>query len=603
MNPQDDEGRVHGGRTECAECGAALTEGQRYCLRCGARHGELPLAIAALLPAMMRRKRGEEAAPAASAATPEGGSPAAGAEDSQDAASTYMPSPRVAAVSVLVMLGLGVLLGSVTSHLAQSAGLAAILLESEPPPAEEAPAEEEEGEEGEELAEAGGESGEAAPSVVPELPPLEEGGETPTPTPKPPPPPPPPPEEESLPEVKHVFLVMLGENGFEETFGKTSPAPYLKQALPEQGELLPNYFAVAQGGLANQIALLSGQGPTAATAAGCSTYANVAPGTVSTSGQVEGNGCVYPATTPTLPAQLTKAKLKWKAYVEDIDNGASSGQAASCRHPALGSQDPNQKPAPGDAYLTARNPFVYFHSVIDEPSCAEADIALSQLEPDLQSAKTTPTLSYIVPNACHDGGAEPCEGGKAAGPLAVEEFLRALVPVITASPAYKEGGLIAITSSQAPQTGPKPDTSSCCGTPAYPNLPAPPAAEPVTGPVKPTGGGGKVGLLLISPFVKPGTVNETSYFNHYSLLLSIEQLFGLEPIGYAKEPALVGFEPSIYNAGEETPKATKRAAQSKRISSAVSRPSPIAPTVRDRSAHGAGSVKRPSASARPSSAR
>jgi hypothetical protein len=40
-------------------------------------------------------------------------------------------------------------------------------------------------------------------------------------------------------------------------------------------------------------------------------------------------------------------------------------------------------------------------------------------------------------------------------------------------------------------------------------------------------------MLLISPFVKPGTVNETGYFNHFTLLLTIEELFELEKLGYA----------------------------------------------------------------------
>jgi len=523
----DDKGRARPGRGDCAECGAALTEGQRYCLRCGARHGELPAAVAGQLPSMLARKRGEELPVAdgpevvADGSEVEAPAEPVAEERNYAAVSAYMPSPRVAAVAVLGMLGLGVLLGSATSQFAQSAGLTSILLEAEPPPPAAEPAEEEELTE-EALPEVE-EAPEAIPSSVPELPPpAEEAPETPP----PPEPLPEPPPEETLPEVKHLFLVVLGENGFEETFGKTSPAPYLNTTLPAEGELLPNYYAVAQGGLANQIALLSGQGPTAETAAGCPTYADVAPAKVSAEGQVEGNGCVYPTTTPSLPAQLTKAKLKWKAYVEDIGNGAAAGQPPTCRHPALGSQDPKQSPMPGDAYLTADNPFVYFHSIVDDPKCAETDVALSQLAPDLAKAKTTPTLSYIVPNACHDGGLLPCEEGKVAGPLTVEEFLKALVPVITASPAYKEGGLIAITSSQAPQTGASPDPSSCCISPAYPNLPAPTPPPPSTGPVKPTGGGGKVGLLLLSQFVKPGTVDESSYFNHYTLLLSIEELFG-----------------------------------------------------------------------------
>ena len=66
--------------------------------------------------------------------------------------------------------------------------------------------------------------------------------------------------------------------------------------------------------------------------------------------------------------------------------------------------------------------------------------------------------------------------------------------------------------------------------------------------MKKTGGGGRVGAVLISPFIEAGTTSET-YFNHFSLLATIEEMFSLEKIGYAAEPAITGFDESIFNAG------------------------------------------------------
>jgi hypothetical protein len=558
---KDDERRSPSARGECPECGSACLAGQRYCIACGARRGPLPGAVAAQIAPMLKRQR-VKAKTAATAAVA-GASVAAGA-----AAATakkaiprrnHMPSPRAALVAVMCMLAFGVVIGSATSQLAQSAGLSSIILEVSPPPPEPEPVAtaavepEPEAEETEPV--------EAVPSSVPAeaVPEVEAEPEIePEPEPEPEPELPPElPEPEGLPEVKHLFLIALGENGYEETFGATSTAPYLSKELPAQGELLPNYFAVTKGDLANQIALLSGQGPTPETAANCPNYGDVIPGTLSVEGQVEGNGCLYPTPTPTLPEQLVTAGLKWKAYVEDSGNGVLAGQPATCRHPLPGAPDPSQAPVPGDAYLTWRNPFVYFHSIVDRPDCAEADIGLDRLAPDLKKKVNprTPALSYIVPNACHAGGEAPCEPGRLVGAAAVEEFLKTVVPQIQASPAYADGGLIAITSSQARQVsavpGFPPDTSACCLTPAYPNLPQAPPLETTTDPVKPSGGGGKVGLLLISPFVEAGTVNETVYYNHYSLLRTIEELFELEPIGYAAEPALVGFEEGVFNAAVE----------------------------------------------------
>ena len=434
----------------------------------------------------------------------------------------FMPSPWAAAVAVMGMLTLGVLLGSATSQVAQSAGLTSIVLEVPSPAPAEEPAEAP-------AAEAG-----AAPEPAPLLPatasslPSAPAAEEPLPAAAPEPTPPPElfeEEEETLPPVKHVFIVMLGENGFEETFGPSSPAPYLSKELTAQGELLSNYYAVTHGDLANQIALLSGQGPTLETAADCPNYTDIVPGTISAEGQVEGNGCVYPAGTKTLADQLAEKKLSWKSYTE--------GRVSSCTHEE-----------------GSRDPVVYFHSLTDGPECLANDVSLEQLAPDLEAAKTTPALSYIVPNACHDGGEVPCEPGLTGGPLEAEETLKAIVPEILESDAYKEGGLIAITSSQAPQAGEKADPGACCAYPAYSNLPPAEAVEGATPGTKASGGGGRVGMLLISPYVKAGSVNETNY-NHFTMLLTIEELFELEKLGYAQEAALLPFDSTVFNYGEE----------------------------------------------------
>jgi hypothetical protein len=492
----------------------------------------LPPAVGARIAAFRDRDRGGDAAAAVV--------PAASAAAGERKALAWLPSPRAAAAAVICMLGLGVVVGSATSQIAQSAGLQTIILEvaeAKKPPPQEEPVE---------VAEAPPEEETVAATPVEEAPAEitipEEVIEEPLPEdtveePEEPELVPFDPEEteeeETLPEVKHLFVIMLGENGFEETFGPTATAaPYLSQTLPEQGELLANYYAVAQGQLANQTALLSGQGPTEELVAGCPapTPVDVLPGTVradtaTTTEQVEGNGCVFPAAVETLPGQLAAKELKWKAYVEEAVPGT---------------------PEPP----TCARPFGLFHSLLDDPKCAESVAGLPQLAKDLKAPKKTPTLSYIVPNRCHLGAVEPCEEGQPTGPAAAEPFLKEVVPQIVASKAYAEGGLLLITSAQAPQTGATPDASSCCGTPAYPNLPPLPEEVPVAG-VKKSGGGGQVGLLLVSNLVKPGTVDETTVANHFTLLLTIEELFGLEKLGYANEPALVPLEPSLFNAGEE----------------------------------------------------
>lgn len=498
----------------CSECGAARAPDQRYCLRCGARLGSLPAAIAV----QIRRLQGfttHRFAAVKKATAPAKTSGASDRNDRSSHLSGLTPSPRAAAAAVIGMLALGVALGSVTNELAQSAGLATILLEAAPPPPAEATRPEAAAAEPE--AEPAG--SEPVPftatpsSLAAEVPPLEE------PLPGEPEPEKPVIEAEvpaGLPEVKHVFLIVLGEHGYEETFGEASESGYLSDELPAQGELLSNYFAVTRGVLANEIAMVSGQGPTPGTQADCPEYVDLAPGTESLEGQVEGDGCLYPTTTKTLPGQLAEDGLTWRAYIDS--ESAPEGE------------QPPAEPSPG-CYVDRRNPFAYFRSIVDGEGCAEADAGLSRLAADLTlKPDRFPTLAYVSPD-----------------PAISEATLKTIVTSIEESFSYKDGGLIAITSAQADQQGEAADTSGCCISPDYPNVEEPEGEEPVAGPVQATGGGGRVGALLISPFVEAGTTSET-YFNHFSLLATIEELFGLEKIGYAAEPAITGFDESIFNA-------------------------------------------------------
>ncbi|HWF24239.1 MAG TPA: hypothetical protein VG275_02255 [Solirubrobacteraceae bacterium] len=170
---------------------------------------------------------------------------------------------------------------------------------------------------------------------------------------------------------------MLSDQRYDESFGAPTSDPYLAKALRNQGELLPNYYGVASGNLANEIALISGQGPTQQTAANCPRYAKVAPAVASSMQQVLGSGCVYPKTTLSLADQLTTKHKNWKAYVEGIGNGPR-GRAKTCRHPALGSADPGVVASLRDPYVTWTNPFVYFNS-IGKSGCAKQDVSLRKL--------------------------------------------------------------------------------------------------------------------------------------------------------------------------------------------------------------------------------
>lgn len=342
-----------------------------------------------------------------------------------------------------------------------------------------------------------------------------------------------------LPAIEHVFVVMLSDEPYASAFGPASSAHYLAGKLEKQGALLVRYYAVAHEGLADEIALLSGQGPTEATAANCPLYAPIAQTSAGPHGQLLGQGCVYPKSTPTLMSQLAAKHLGWRAYVE--------GMGGACAHPAPGSADPSSSGTQAGGYQTARNPFVYFQSIAGSGSCASRDVGLSLLKRDLSNPKRTPAFSYIAPGPCDDGQPTACVAGKSAGMAAADKFLKLVVPEITGSKAYKENGLLVITVDQAPASGEFADSSSCCGQPAFPNLPAASGSAAGLGP----GGGGQVGALLLSPFVKKqGTLVQDEY-NHFSLLATIEQLFGLKRLGYAGLSEVKPLSPSVFSGSGE----------------------------------------------------
>ena len=360
----------------------------------------------------------------------------------------------------------------------------------------------------------------------------------------------------------HVFIIVLENEGYHVTFGPASPAAYLK-GLAKQGALLSNYYGIGHFSLDNYIAMISGQGVNPVTQSDCGSFTEFVQTGTAADGQAVGSGCVYPAPVMTIADQLAAKGLTWKAYMEDMGN-IPTRESATCGHPAIGVPDLTHRAVVGDQYATRHNPFVYFHSIIDTPSCAANVVALPALAADLKSTATTANYVFISPNLCHDGhdGGEDgrkCVDGEPGGLVSADKFLAETVPQILASPAFKRDGLLIVTFDEADieakydqatktvklEVG---DASACCDEQAGPNLKAgdtvfgnlPDQGPGVAGP-----GGGRIGAILVSPFIKPGTVSDTPY-NHYSLLRSLEDIFGLDHLGYAGQAGLKPFGADVF---------------------------------------------------------
>jgi hypothetical protein len=392
------------------------------------------------------------------------------------------------------------------------------------------------------------------------------------------------------PPIQHVFLVVLENKNYENTFGDGSHSK-LKE-LSAKGRLLTNYWGIGHNSLDNYIALVSGQAPNPVTQMDCPIYLDWVDmakvenlkKTLRALGenkvaqllddkesrdrhnpqdaydQLVGAGCVYPKSVPTIANQLEANHLTWRAYMQDMKG--------NCKHPHLNTTDTTAMPVIGKkaTYTPRHNPFVYFHKLIGEGdsgvgSCYQNDRTLGDLNPeheglakDLQLGDI-PNFVFISPNLCNDGHTD-CLHPKQTNPsrkradesAAIDSFVPQLVELITNSGAYKDS-MVIITFDEAEEPKgysprdeePDEDTAAtidwadrCCD-----EQPGPIWKDPgIGGP-----GGGKVGAIVLSPFIKKkDPPDENHEYNHYALLRTIEDLFNLGHLGFAGQDGLNTFQ-------------------------------------------------------------
>jgi phosphatidylinositol-3-phosphatase len=342
-----------------------------------------------------------------------------------------------------------------------------------------------------------------------------------------------------VPPIHHVFLIVLGERFADSGFGAGSTNAYLASTLPAQGALLEDYYAIGHWGLDNYIALVSGQGPNMATQRDCMDVSDfrLHQPSLDSRGQALGSGCIYPTLVKTLPDQLEKAGLSWKGYMDDLGTDPERDQPVTCSADKIGKQDLTRIPNGDDSYAASQNPFVYFHGIIDnQKRCNSHIVSLDELKTDLRGVATTPNYSFIAPGICHEGWGRYCGTPEAPAGTFIAAFLQQWVPLITHSPAFRKDGLLIITFAQSDGSTLQ-DYDACCGEQA---MSADPEKPGLRGP-----GGGKVGAVALSPFIRPGTVS-TAPYNHYSLLRTVEDVFGLDHLGFAAEPGLQPLDSDVF---------------------------------------------------------
>jgi phosphatidylinositol-3-phosphatase len=338
-----------------------------------------------------------------------------------------------------------------------------------------------------------------------------------------------------LPHIKHLFVIVEENENAEDTFSAEPPAPYLGKTMVEEGALIPNYFGIGHQSLDNYLALISGQPPNLATQTDCLIYTNMLSAATEANGVAVGQGCVFPSSVQTIAGQLEETGHTWRSYNQDMAAGAKEGEATTCRHPSVGSYDGTQVASATNQYAARHDPFVYFHSITDSETCIRNVVDLERLPEDLSSLATSPEYAFITPDLCYDGHDSTCaDGSSPAGFMGINAFLEEWVPRIKASPAYRDHGAIMVTFDES-ETG----AESCCNEPLGPNTLN-------NGGIMPGNGGGRVGAVIESPCIKPGTISLDDY-NHFAALRWMEDNWGLPHLADASTEALRPFGTDIFD--------------------------------------------------------
>ena len=174
---------------------------------------------------------------------------------------------------------------------------------------------------------------------------------------------------------------------------------------------------------------------------------------------------------------LGAAQRSWKTYAEDLPYPGFTGASAG-------------------RYAKKHDPLLYFRDVADSPVRRRHVVPFTRLAGDLRRHRL-PDFSLIVPNLCDD--MHDCS--VATG----DAWLKAHVVPLLHSPELR-GGVVFVVFDEG--------TSD-------------------------TGGGGRIEALALGPTVRRGA-RFTRATNHYGLLRTIEDAWGLPPLGLSRRGTPIG---------------------------------------------------------------
>ena len=288
-------------------------------------------------------------------------------------------------------------------------------------------------------------------------------------------------QAQTFPQYDHVFLLIMENEGFKGIIGNQD-APILN-ALAKAYGLATNYSGVGDPSEPNYVAMLGGD----------------------TFGISDDDPYWFPGHTVSadnLMSQLDAAGKTWRGYFQNMPYPGYRGYCYPDKC--------NGIPDADTQYVTKHNGIVNFAN-LQNPTALGKMLPFAQLAADLQ-AGTVPNFSYIIPDECHDmHGAPPwCVD---SGPTSSvqqsfliaqgDAFVGSVVNAITSSSIWQAGNNAIVITFDEGNTA---------------------AANVVT--------------IVVTSHGPRGVTDKTS-LNHFSLLASLEQTFGLSCLANACTASLM----------------------------------------------------------------
>lgn len=311
-----------------------------------------------------------------------------------------------------------------------------------------------------------------------------------------------------VPQYQHIFVIIEENHTTSEIIGNPA-APTFTKLAKEYG-FASNFYAIRHPSEPNYVALVGGD-----------TFGIADDDAITCKPGSTGWGCEkasrpgyvdHTVVGENLATQLDSAGLSWKGYFEDIpEPGSLTFRWPSPVEPVKGKPDA--------LYAAKHNGFVTFESVQDDPNRGQKMVGFDVLERDI-AANALPNFAHIVPNQCNDmhglsGHDVPSDCDKNSQDLIArgDRTLDRIVSEIMRTGTWKsaDNDAIVITFDENDDDKPSSHPNGCCG------FDPKNASHP---------GGGWISTIVISNHGVRRFTDPTPY-NHYSLLRTIEDAFGI----------------------------------------------------------------------------